>query len=157
MVSVSSKENTLRSATAVGTIFLNQAAYGLIDFSSSDNSDATPTMRTKKGDVLTIAQLAGLMSAKHTATLIPLCHPLLLSHISVNLYPDAKQCAIRVEATVECEGKTGVEMEALTAAMTACLTVWDMTKAVSGKESRIGEVWVAKKSGGRSGDWVREE
>lgn len=159
MVSVSSKEVTLRSATAVGSIFLNEAAWQLIDFgeSVSNSSGAETTMRTKKGDVLTISHLAAIMSAKHTSTLIPLCHPLLLTSIKATLTPHPSTRSIEVRATVECEGKTGVEMEALTAVSVGCLTVWDMTKAVSGMESRIGEIRVVRKSGGRSGDWVRGE
>jgi len=158
MVSVSSKEITLRSATAVGSIFLNEAAWELIDFGDDASSGASSTtMRTKKGDVLTISHLAAIMSAKHTSTLIPLCHPLLLTSIKATLTPHPSTRSIEVQATVECEGKTGVEMEALTAASVGCLTVWDMTKAVSGMESRIGEIRVVRKSGGRSGDWVRGE
>ncbi|GAA5888518.1 hypothetical protein JCM5296_001053 [Sporobolomyces johnsonii] len=158
MVNVSSKDVTLRSATAVGTIYLNQAAFDLIDFGGVDSASSpapAPTMKTKKGDVLTIAQLAGIMSSKHTSLLIPLCHPLALSHISVTLQPHHPTLSISVTATAECEGKTGVEMEALVAASTACLTVWDMCKAVAGKEMRVGEIKVVRKSGGRSGDWER--
>lgn len=157
MVSVSSKEVTLRSATAVGSIFLNEAAWQLIDFGDAVSEGSEATMRTKKGDVLTISHLAAIMSAKHTSNLIPLCHPLLLTSIKATLTPHSSTRSIEVQATVECEGKTGVEMEALTAVSVGCLTVWDMTKAVSGKESRIGEIKVVRKSGGRSGDWVREE
>ncbi|GAA5879460.1 hypothetical protein JCM8547_008150 [Rhodosporidiobolus lusitaniae] len=185
MVSVSAKAPTLRSATAVGYIKLNQRAWDLIDLgdsspsapyatasifqqSSSSPSDssapsipsdspATPTMRTQKGDVLSIAQLAGIMGAKHTSLLIPLCHPLSLSYISVRLTPVPSSTSIRIEATAECVGPTGVEMEALTAVSTAALTVWDMCKAVAGEEMEVSRIKVVRKSGGRSGDWVRED
>lgn len=158
MVSVSAKPNTLRSATAVGRILLNEAAWSLIDFGEEGQGErGVTTMRTKKGDVLTTAHLAAIMAPKHTAFLIPLCHPLLLSSIKVDLVPLAEERAIEVRATVECKGKTGVEMEALSAVMVGCLTVWDMTKSVSGKESRVGEVMVVAKSGGRSGEWTRGE
>lgn len=163
MVSVSAKEDTLRSATAVGSIYLNEAAWSMIDLGEAASSTSSasdlrpPTMKTKKGDVLTTAHLAAIMSAKSTSLLIPLCHPLLLTSIKVNLTPRPSTRSIEVEATVECHGKTGVEMEALMAVSTGCLTVWDMTKAVSGKEARIGDIIVKKKSGGRSGDWERKE
>ncbi|BGP14861.1 hypothetical protein JCM10213v2_002816, partial [Rhodosporidiobolus nylandii] len=153
MVSVSAKPSTLRTATAVGYIRLNEAAWDLIDL--GDGSSAT--MKTKKGDVLSIAQLAGLMGAKHTALLIPLCHPLSLSHISVRLSPIPSSLSLRIEATAECVGPTGVEMEALTAVSTAGLVVWDMCKAVAGGEMEISGVKVLRKSGGRSGDWERED
>lgn len=175
MVSVSSKLDTLRSATAVGIVFLTPTAFDLITPPSSSSVAAMPT---KKGDVLTIAQLAGIMGAKHTSTLIPLCHPLPLTHISVTLTPDWSNHSILVTATAECEGKTGVEMEALTGATVACLTVWDvswlslrlkleqwliffgrgqMCKAVAGREMEIGGIKVVAKSGGKSGDWLRED
>ncbi|GAA5900330.1 hypothetical protein JCM6882_002308 [Rhodosporidiobolus microsporus] len=160
MVSVSAKASTLRSATAVGYIKLNQRAWDLIDLGgdAGDTAGASgATMKTKKGDVLSIAQLAGLMGAKHTSLLIPLCHPLSLSHISVRLSPVPSTLSLRIEATAECVGPTGVEMEALTAVSTAGLVVWDMCKAVAGEEMVIEGVKVVRKSGGRSGDWVREE
>ncbi|KAM0788623.1 hypothetical protein ACM66B_001742 [Microbotryomycetes sp. NB124-2] len=158
MVSVSDKDVTLRSATAVGTIFLNKEAFDLIEFTSPlDGSTTNSTMRTKKGDVLTTAQLAAIMAAKSTSTLIPLCHPLMLTSIQVNLEPDPARVAIKIQATVECHGQTGVEMEALTSVSVGLLTVWDMVKAIAGKEARIGDVFVQSKSGGKSGDWQRSE
>lgn len=161
MVSVSSKLNTLRSATASGTIFLTPLAYSLIlpdsTSSSTSSSDTTFSLKTKKGEVFTIAQLAGIMGTKQTSNLIPLCHPLSLTHISVSLIPDDETHSIIVIAKAECEGKTGVEMEALTGCSVALLTVWDMLKAVAGKEMVIGGIKVIKKSGGKSGDWVRED
>lgn len=177
MVSVSDKDVTLRSATAIGTIYLNSTAFSLIEFPRRPHENATPSskqqvrteasnndgsqdmpvaaMRTKKGDVLTVAHLASIMAAKHTANLIPLCHPLNLTSIHVMLEPLPEARAIRIRATVECEGRTGVEMEALTSVSVGCLTVWDMCKAVAGEEMRIGDIMVVEKKGGKSGDWVR--
>jgi cyclic pyranopterin phosphate synthase len=120
-----------------------------------------------KGHVLTIAQLAAIMGAKATSNLIPLCHPLALSKIDVSLVPEhhgttlaedghkTLRHSILCTATVCCEGKTGVEMEALTAVSVGLLTVWDMLKAVAGKEMEIGQIMVTHKSGGRSGDFDR--
>ncbi|BGP06944.1 hypothetical protein JCM10049v2_002774 [Rhodotorula toruloides] len=152
MVSVSQKASTVRSATAEGEIYLGASAFSLIDFGGSAS-----TMKTKKGDVLSIAQLAGLMGSKHTSLLIPLCHPLSLSHIHVSLSPIPSTHSLRISCTAECVGPTGVEMEALTGVSIAALTVWDMCKAVAGKEMRIGNVRVVRKSGGKSGDWERRD
>lgn len=163
MVSVSEKAATKRTASASGEIYLGERAFSLIDLgdqncSTSDPNEARPpTLRTKKGDVLTIAQIAGIMGSKHTSLLIPLCHPLSLSHISVTFHPLPIRHALRIEATAECVGPTGVEMEALTAVSVAALTVWDMCKAVAGQEMEIGQIRVTGKSGGKSGDWVRSE
>lgn len=161
MVSVSQKAATVRSATAEGEIYLGPSAFSLIDLGGTE-ADASPdsstsTMRTKKGDVLSIAQLAGLMGSKHTSLLIPLCHPLSLSHVAVTLVPLAATHSLRIRCTAECVGPTGVEMEALTGVSVAALTVWDMCKAVAGKEMRIGNVRVVGKSGGKSGDWERQD
>ena len=126
-----------------------------------------------KGDVLTVAQLAAIMGCKRTSDLIPLCHPLQLSHISVKLYPELHHSdtdnlgnatearslrspySVLCVASVSCEGKTGVEMEALTAVSVGLLTVWDMLKAVAGKEMVIGDILVERKAGGKSGDFER--
>lgn len=153
MVSVSAKDATKRSATATGEIHLGARAFSLIDLPASDQD--TAALRTKKGDVLSIAQIAGIMGSKHTALLIPLCHPLSLSHVAVSFRPVPDSHSLRIEATAECVGPTGVEMEALTAVSVAALTVWDMCKAVAGKEMRIGEIKVVRKTGGKSGDWAR--
>ncbi|GAA5985020.1 hypothetical protein JCM5350_003316 [Sporobolomyces pararoseus] len=163
MVDVSSKEITSRTATAKGKIYLNEIAFSLIDFGSSTPSLTTgisppsATMRTKKGDVLTISQLAGLMATKQTSSLIPLCHPLSLSHVSLTLHPSREDLSIEIECKVSCEGKTGVEMEALTGVSVAALTVFDMCKAVAGKEMKIGDIRVTEKAGGRSEDWKEGE
>lgn len=172
MVSVAGKRSTVRTATAVGRVYVPPAAFALIDFGDDDGGrGASPSCsragagagagagkraRNKKGDVLSVAQLAGVMGAKHTALLIPLCHPLALSHIEVSLAPVRASSEVEVRCTATCEGPTGVEMEALTGVSTACLTVWDMCKAVGGKEMEIRGVKVVSKSGGKSGDWVRE-
>lgn len=172
MVNVADKTPTKRSATAIGRIYIPRVAYELITHPDSandtENYDADPRAKRKaraKGDVLTVAQLAAIMGAKRTPDLIPLCHPLPLSHVSVTLSPEAHQhgtdgqaatYSILCSATVSCEGKTGVEMEALTAVTVGALTVWDMLKAVAGKEMMIGEIMVTRKQGGKSGDFVRE-
>jgi cyclic pyranopterin phosphate synthase len=115
----------------------------------------------RKGDALTVAQLAAIMGSKKTADLIPLCHPLNLTNVAVTLTPEAPKehtgrYSIVCCATVTSEGKTGVEMEALTAVSVGLLTVWDMLKAVAGKEMEIGGILVSHKAGGRSGDFHRK-
>ncbi|KAJ1030537.1 hypothetical protein NDA16_001446 [Ustilago loliicola] len=152
MVDVSTKATTFRSATAVGRVYMPSSATALI---------RTTGDPTGKGPVLHTAQLAGIMAAKRTSDLIPLCHPLPLTHVEVNLDIHDGEAAsegegwISVECTARTAGQTGVEMEALTGCMGACLTIWDMVKAVAGKKMRIGEVMVVRKEGGKSGDWVR--
>ena len=231
MVDVSPKIPSMRSATASGRIFIPKIAYDLISTSfspnltehpdhsaaakretnstssSSSSSSSLELEKAKakaraKGDVLTVAQLAAIMGCKRTAELIPLCHPLQLSHISVFLRPEyhgpfaglrsgprtsptpehsskrnddervhneaeanselptledplPSHYSVMCSATVSCEGKTGVEMEALTAVSVGLLTVWDMLKAVAGKEMVIGEILVESKRGGKSGDFER--
>ncbi len=107
-----------------------------------------------KGDVLGAARVAGIMAAKRTPDLIPLCHPLLLTQVSVDVQPDEARNRIVITATVRCKGQTGVEMEALTAASVAALTVYDMAKAAQ-KDMVIGNIQVLEKRGGKSGDWLR--
>ncbi|SEN20978.1 cyclic pyranopterin phosphate synthase [Sphingomonas gellani] len=139
MVDVGGKDATRREATATGRISLSAEALDLVAHASA-----------RKGDVLAVARVAGIMAAKRTAELIPLCHPLPLTRVSVDLRPDAS--GITVEAVAATEGKTGVEMEALTACTTALLTVYDMVKAVD-RAMVIDGVRLLAKSGGRSGDW----
>lgn len=110
----------------------------------------------KKGDVLSTAQLAGIMAAKRTSELIPLCHPLMLSQVEVTCTPNPKENQIDITATVRLIGKTGVEMEALTAVSVAALTIYDMAKAVD-RHMQLTNIRVVQKSGGRSGDWVLDE
>ena len=109
-----------------------------------------------KGDVLAAARIAGIMAAKRTHELIPLCHPLLLTKVSVDIEPDAALPGLRIRALARVTGKTGVEMEALTAASVACLTIYDMAKAVD-REMTITDIRLAEKTGGKSGDYRRTE
>ncbi len=144
MVDVSAKADTAREAVARGSVRMKPETLRIILSGSA-----------AKGDVLTTAQLAGVMAAKRTSELIPMCHPLLLTHISVTLEPDAQAGAIDITAVVRTSGKTGVEMEALTAVSVAALTVYDMVKAVD-RGMRISDVRLARKSGGKSGEIVLE-
>ena len=145
MVDVSEKPATERTATAEGRVVMGKATLELI---LSGNA--------RKGDVLGTARIAGIMAAKRTHELIPLCHPLLLSQIEVDVTPDAKMPGVRVTARVKVSGQTGVEMEALTAVSVACLTIYDMVKAVE-RGMRIEGIRLVEKSGGRSGHFrVRE-
>ncbi len=139
MVDVSEKETTERIAIAKGSVVMQPETLELI----ADGS-------VKKGDVLTVAQLAGIMGAKRTADLIPLCHPLMLTSVKLELSLDAARSAVDVTARCKVSGQTGVEMEALTAVSVACLTVYDMCKAVD-RGMRITEVRLLHKSGGKSG------
>ena len=153
MVDITTKSPTSRSATATGRVLIPERAYIALTSSPDGRSSA-------KGDVLSVAQLAGIMGAKRTSDLIPLCHPLSLTNVDVCLELCADASAnkrwIQVVAKAECRGSTGVEMEALTAVSVACLTVWDMLKAMGGKDMVIDGVMVTSKSGGKSGDWSRD-
>ena len=144
MVDVSDKADTARGATARGSVYLNAETLALAVAGAG-----------KKGDVLTTAQLAGVMAAKRTSELIPLCHPLPITGIEVSLEPDDERGCIDIAATVRTTGKTGVEMEALTAVAVAALTVYDMVKAAQ-KDARISDIRLVRKSGGKSGDLVLE-
>ncbi|WP_283967824.1 cyclic pyranopterin monophosphate synthase MoaC [Tritonibacter sp. AK171] len=139
MVDVSDKDVTARIAVAEGHIKMAKATYETI-----------AEGRAKKGDVLSVARLAGIMGAKKTAELIPLCHPLPITKVAVELTLDPDLPGVRVEGTVKTTGQTGVEMEALTAVSTACLTVYDMAKAAD-KAMEIGGIRVMLKDGGKSG------
>jgi cyclic pyranopterin phosphate synthase len=139
MVDVSGKDVTARTATARARVLAEAATIALI---TSGNA--------KKGDVLATARIAGIMAAKKTSDLIPLCHPVMISKVTVELSLSDKH--IDVEATVKVEGKTGVEMEALTACSVACLTIYDMLKAVD-RGMRITDLRLVEKSGGKSGDF----
>lgn len=144
MVDVSDKDVTSRIATAEGFIKMRPETLDMITEG-----------RAKKGDVLGVARLAGIMGAKRTADLIPLCHPLPITKVSVDLTPDPALPGVRVSATVKTTGQTGVEMEALTAVSTAALTVYDMVKAVE-KSMEIGGIRVTLKDGGKSGRYEAE-
>lgn len=143
MVDVSAKPDSPRMARVTGSISMSRATH-----------DAIVANAVKKGDVLAVARLAGIMAAKRTSDLIPLCHPLPLTDVSVELTPDAGLPGVRVEAVARTVGKTGVEMEALTAASVALLTVYDMAKAMD-RAMVIGDISLAEKSGGVSGDFAR--
>jgi len=143
MVDVAGKDETARSATARGRIVMQPATLALIREG-----------RAGKGDVLGVARIAGIMAAKKTSDLIPLCHPLMISKVSVDLQP-AGEDAVAIEATVTLTGRTGVEMEALTAVTVAALTVYDMVKAVD-RGMRIEDVRLVHKAGGKSGEFRGE-
>ncbi len=143
MVDVSDKPSTVRTARASGTLRCQAATFA-----------AVATGETPKGAVIETAELAGVMAAKKTADLIPLCHPLALTRASVTIAPDENLPGFRVEAEVRCTGPTGVEMEAMTAVSVACLTLFDMLKAID-RTMEIGSIRVEAKSGGQSGDWQR--
>ena len=143
MVNVSAKTDTARVAIASGRVLLGSDAFSLVAANS-----------ISKGDVLTVAKIAGIMGAKQTASFIPLCHPLLLSGVDLSLTLNEELQAVDIEAKVTTVGPTGVEMEALTAVTVASLTVYDMCKAVT-KDIRISEVRLESKTGGKSGDWSR--
>ena len=142
MVDVSDKNNTAREAKAGARVVMKAETLDLIVSGSN-----------KKGDVLAVARIAGIQAAKKCSDLIPLCHPLMLSKVSVELTPNSKKNCIDIIATAKLNGKTGVEMEALTAASIAALTVYDMCKAVD-RFMLIDNVQLLEKKGGKSGHWV---
>ncbi len=145
MVDVSTKAITEREATAEGRVVMEAATLALIKAGNA-----------KKGDVLGVARIAGIMAAKKTHELIPLCHPLMLSKISVELEPDDALPGIQVRATAKLSGQTGVEMEALTAVSVACLTIYDMVKAAD-RSMRIEGIRLLEKRGGKSGHFRVED
>lgn len=141
MVDVSGKAVTDRTAIAEGTVLMTPETFALVEAGTA-----------KKGDVLGIARIAGIMGAKKTSELIPLCHPLPITKVALDLTADASLPGVRITATVKTSGQTGVEMEALTAVTTAALTVYDMLKAAE-KGMRIEGIRLRSKSGGKSGTW----
>ena len=145
MVNVGEKSPSVRSATAAARVLVNRETFALIRSGGM-----------KKGDVLTVAQVAGVMGAKRTPELIPMCHPILIDGVDLQLSLDEERCSVEIQATVSCDGRTGVEMEALTAVSTAALTVYDMCKAVQ-KDMVITDIRLLRKSGGVHGDFEREE
>lgn len=144
MVDVGGKATTERTAVASGRIRMQPATLAMVIGGSH-----------KKGDVLGIARVAGIMAAKRTADLVPLCHPLPLTHVSIAFEADQKQSAIACSTTAKTQGQTGIEMEALCATQVALLTIYDMCKAVD-RGMVIEQVQLEAKSGGKSGDWRRE-
>ena len=144
MVDVSEKENTMREAKAGARVVMQSKTLDLIVSGSH-----------KKGDVLSVAKIAGIQAAKKCSELIPLCHPLMLTKVNVELTPNSEKNCIEITATAKLNGRTGVEMEALTAASIAALTVYDMCKAVD-RFMTIDNVQLLEKKGGKSGHWVLE-
>jgi cyclic pyranopterin phosphate synthase len=145
MVDVSAKLSTAREAVAEGRVVMQPATLKIVRKGNA-----------KKGDVLGAARIAGIMAAKRTHELIPLCHPLSISQVAVDIAPDAKLPGVKVTARVKVAGKTGVEMEALTAVSVACLTIYDMVKAVD-RGMRIEGIRLIEKRGGRSGHYRAED
>lgn len=145
MVDVGGKPISCRTAVAGGRVLVNEQTFRMIQSGG-----------VKKGDVLTVAQIAGIMGAKRTPELIPMCHPIPLGGIDLELSMDESRLSVEIRATVSCDGRTGVEMEALTAVSAAALTVYDMCKAVQ-KDMVISDIRLLSKSGGVHGDFRREE
>ena len=145
MVDVGDKPVTTRTAVAAARVLVSRETFELIRSGGM-----------KKGDVLTVAQVAGVMGAKRTPELIPMCHPILIDGIDLTLSLDEQRLSVEIRASVSCDGRTGVEMEALTAAATAALTVYDMCKAVQ-KDMVITDLRLVSKSGGVHGDYERKE
>lgn len=145
MVDVGTKPESARVAIAEGQISMTPEAFGEVEAS-----------RNPKGDVLATAEIAGTMGAKRTADLVPLCHPIGLDHVEVKARLDSKLPGVRVRATVKAVGRTGVEMEALTAVAVALLTIYDMVKAAD-RGMEIGEIRLLEKTGGTRGPWRRDE
>ncbi|MBQ3108499.1 MAG: cyclic pyranopterin monophosphate synthase MoaC [Clostridia bacterium] len=145
MVDVGNKEITSREAVAIGRIRMSAESFA-----------AVAEGRAKKGDVLGVAQVAGIMAAKKTSDMIPLCHTLILTKVSVEFAMFPETCEIEATCTVRCDGKTGVEMEALTGVSTALLTVYDMCKAVD-KRMELNGIHLVEKHGGKSGDFYFED
>ena len=145
MVDVSDKAETARTAVAFGRVRVNAETFALIRSGG-----------LKKGDVLTTAQIGGIMAAKRTADIIPMCHNITLSGVDIDFKLNEAELAVEITATTKCAGQTGVEMEALTAVSVAALTVYDMCKAVQ-RDMVIDRICLLHKSGGKSGDFIREE
>lgn len=141
MVTVADKHITLRTATAAGRVLVNRDTFELIKSGG-----------IKKGDVLNVARIAGIMGAKRTPELIPMCHPVIIDGAELRLHLNEEDCSIEIEATVTCTGRTGVEMEAITAVSVAALTVYDMCKAVQ-RDIRLTDIRLLKKTGGVHGDY----
>lgn len=145
MVNVGEKPVSRRTAVAAGRVLVNESTFALIKSGGM-----------KKGDVLTVAQIAGVMGAKRTPDIIPMCHPILMDGVNLELSLDESRMSVEIKATVSCDGRTGVEMEALTAVSTAALTVYDMCKAVQ-KDMVITDIRLLSKTGGVHGDYFRKE
>ena len=145
MVDVTEKEPSNRSAVAHGVVSMNPATFQMIK-----------DQKVKKGNVLETARIAGIMAAKKTSDLIPMCHPLNLTHVAIDFYPDETSNTIRIESSVKIFSQTGVEMESLTAVSIAALTIYDMCKSYD-REITISDIRLIEKQGGKSGKFVREK
>ena len=145
MVDVGGKDVTKRTAVAVGRVLVNRECFDLIKSGGM-----------KKGDVLGTAQIAGIMGAKKTSEVIPMCHPIMINGANITFHLNEEDLAVEIQSEVKCSGVTGVEMEALTAVSIAALTVYDMCKAVQ-KDMVIDQIHLVSKSGGKSGDFVWRE
>lgn len=145
MVDVGEKDVSRRRAVAAARVLVNESTFALIKSGG-----------VKKGDVLQVARIAGIMGAKRTPELIPMCHPVLIDGIELELWLDEERHSVEIQASVSCAGRTGVEMEALTAVSTAALTVYDMCKAVQ-RDMTITDIRLVSKTGGVHGDYAREE
>lgn len=145
MVDVGGKDVTKRTAVAVGRVLVNRECFDLIKSGGM-----------KKGDVLGTAQIAGIMGAKKTSEVIPMCHPIMINGVNITFHLNEEDLAVEIQSEVKCSGVTGVEMEALTAVSIAALTVYDMCKAVQ-KDMVIDQIHLVSKSGGKSGDFVWRE
>jgi len=142
MVDVSKKTETVREAIVLGSIFMKPATFRSI-----------LSGKVSKGDVFAVARVAGIMAAKKTADMIPMCHPLNLSHVEINFFPDEKESRIDIEAKVRIKARTGVEMEGFVAVSAACLTIYDMCKAID-RGMVISNIHLSKKTGGKSGTYA---
>ena len=142
MVDVSDKKETVREAVVRGSVYMKSSTFKRI-----------LSGKIAKGDVLAVAKVAGIMAAKKTSEIIPMCHPLNLSHVEVNFYPSEKESRIGVEAKVKIKARTGVEMEGLVAVAVACLTIYDMCKAID-RGMVISDIHLVKKTGGKSGTYA---
>jgi cyclic pyranopterin phosphate synthase len=145
MVDVTEKKPTLRTASAQGVVRM-----------SAETFDRIVQKRVEKGNVLETARISGIMAAKKTSELIPMCHPLNITHVAIDFFPDSVTHSIRLEATVRIIDQTGVEMEALTGVSVACLTIYDMCKSYD-KAITVTDIYLLKKSGGKSGTFIRKE
>lgn len=145
MVDVSNKDETCRIAKAMALVYVNENTFNLI-------KDG----KMKKGDVLAVAQVAGIMGAKKTSDIIPMCHPINLTNVDIDFELDEKLHSIKVIATAKCVGQTGVEMEAMSAASIASLTIYDMCKAAQ-RDIKISEICLLEKDGGKSGHYTLEK
>ena len=144
MVDVTGKDTTVRTAVAQGIVSMNPETFETIQ-----------NQKVKKGNVLETARIAGIMAAKRTSDLIPMCHPLAITHVQIDFYPEQTSNAVRIEASVRISGQTGVEMEALTAVSVAALTIYDMCKSYD-RGMTISNICLIEKSGGKSGIFKRK-